>query len=78
MLIIVQRYLVGQLLIYIKFSGYFFPTLTKFEASRQFLIEDPSRKFHANKFSARCGVTCGEMDGHDEGNMRFLRLWKSP
>jgi len=51
-----------------------FATLTKFVASRQYLIEDPSRKYHANKFSGRRGVTCGKTDGHDEGNMRFLRL----
>jgi hypothetical protein len=63
---------------HIKPSPCFFPTLTKFGASRQFLIEDPSRKFHANKFSGRRGVKCGETDGYDEGNMRFLRLWKSP
>jgi len=63
---------------HIKTSRCFFPTLTKFGASRQILIEDPSRKLHANKFSGRRGVTCGETDGHNEGNMHFLRLWKSP
>jgi len=63
---------------HIKPSLRLFPALTKFGTTRQFLIEDPSRKFHSNMYSGRCGVTCGEMDRYDEGNMRFLRLRKSP
>jgi len=61
--------------LHVKWRLFFFcPISTNFGVSQQISTKVLNMKFNRNPSNKNCDATCGQTDGHDEGNMHFSRL----